>query len=120
MLLQLLFKNPCICLSSAPDLVMRLVLILSTLLLLLGVPASCTRYDDFDDGEDLAEFDDNDFAEFEDMSEDRALEEEEEEEEDSTPSPRPTAPVGDEEDDEAVVELEDAHDDFEDAETPVR
>ncbi|XP_048846202.1 PAT complex subunit CCDC47-like isoform X1 [Brienomyrus brachyistius] len=106
--------------STGRNLVMRLVLIIPTLLLLLVVPVSCGRYDDFDDGEDLAEFDDNDFAEFEDMSEDRVLEEEEEEEEeeDSTPSPRPTASVGDEEDDEAVVELEDAHDDFEDAETP--
>ncbi|KAL4658205.1 coiled-coil domain-containing protein 47 [Arapaima gigas] len=92
---------------------MRGVLLLPFLLLLLASPSTWGRYDDFDDGEDLAEFDDNDFAEFEDLSEDAAVEQ------DVTPTPRvASAPTSDQDDaDEAVVEIEDAQDDFEDTET---
>uniref|UniRef100_A0A8C7XAI5 PAT complex subunit CCDC47 n=1 Tax=Oryzias sinensis TaxID=183150 RepID=A0A8C7XAI5_9TELE len=72
------------------------------------------RYnDDFDDGEDLAEFDDNDFAEFEDMNEDLTAEKE------SAPPPRVSSaqPEEDEDEDEATVELEDGQDGFEDSDT---
>ena len=89
-------------------------LLLPALVLLLALPLSWGRYDDFDDGEDLAEFDDNDFAEFEDMSEDVATEAE------AAPPPRaPPAAADQEDEDEAIVELEDGQDDFEDSETPV-
>lgn len=92
-------------------------LLLPALLLLLALPVSRGRYnDDFDDGEDLADFDDNDFAEFEDMSDDQAAETE-------TPAP-PRASASsqhdeDEDEDEATVELEDGQDGFEDSETQV-
>ncbi len=61
-------------LSVCPGRAMRhLVFLLPALLLLLALPDTRGRYnDDFDDGEDIAEFDDNDFAEFEDVSEDPA------------------------------------------------
>uniref|UniRef100_A0A8C9SP18 PAT complex subunit CCDC47 n=1 Tax=Scleropages formosus TaxID=113540 RepID=A0A8C9SP18_SCLFO len=91
------------------------MLLLPFMLLLLASPMTWGRYDDFDDGEDLAEFDDNDFAEFEDLSEDAGMEPE------ATASPRvAAAPASDQDDDddEAVVEIEDAQDDFEDTETP--
>ncbi|XP_018588242.1 PAT complex subunit CCDC47 [Scleropages formosus] len=94
---------------------MRAQLLLPFMLLLLASPMTWGRYDDFDDGEDLAEFDDNDFAEFEDLSEDAGMEPE------ATASPRvAAAPASDQDDDddEAVVEIEDAQDDFEDTETP--
>lgn len=93
------------------------VLLLPALLLLLALPVSRGRYnDDFDDGEDLADFDDNDFAEFEDMSDDQAAETE-------TAAP-PRISVSsqhdeDEDEDEATVELEDGLDGFEDPETQV-
>uniref|UniRef100_A0A8C9RF63 PAT complex subunit CCDC47 n=1 Tax=Scleropages formosus TaxID=113540 RepID=A0A8C9RF63_SCLFO len=112
-----LFCVPCPSLSRpnfcAPQ--MRAQLLLPFMLLLLASPMTWGRYDDFDDGEDLAEFDDNDFAEFEDLSEDAGMEPE------ATASPRvAAAPASDQDDDddEAVVEIEDAQDDFEDTETP--
>lgn len=95
-------------------------LLLPTLLLLLAFPVSRGRYnDDFDDGEDLADFDDNDFAEFEDMNEDPAAEAE------TAPPPRASPSAQHEEDEdedegEATVELEDGQDGFEDSETQVR
>ncbi|XP_075999319.1 PAT complex subunit CCDC47 [Genypterus blacodes] len=85
-----------------------------TLLLLLALPVAKGRYnDDFDDGEDIADFDDNDFAEFEDMNEDPVAEAE------TVPPPRASAPQPeeDEDEDEATVELEDGQDGFEDSET---
>lgn len=92
------------------------LLLIPTLLLLLALPVSKGRYnDDFDDGEDLAEFDDNDFAEFEDMNDDLTAEAE------TAPPPRAAASSQPEEDeDEATVELEDEQDGFEDSETQVR
>ncbi|KAJ8245913.1 hypothetical protein GJAV_G00261640 [Gymnothorax javanicus] len=87
-------------------------ILFASLLLLLAVPLSWGRYDDFDDGEELAEFDDNDFAEFEDTSEDPATEAE------TAPPPRSPPAVTDlDDEDEATVELEDGQDDFEDSET---
>ncbi|KAG9350043.1 hypothetical protein JZ751_026396 [Albula glossodonta] len=88
-------------------------LLLPALVALLVLPLSWGRYDDFDDGEELAEFDDNDFAEFEDMSEDVTTEAE------TAPPPRaPPAATDQDDEDEATVELEDGQDDFEDSETP--
>uniref|UniRef100_A0A8C7X9T7 PAT complex subunit CCDC47 n=1 Tax=Oryzias sinensis TaxID=183150 RepID=A0A8C7X9T7_9TELE len=90
------------------------LLLIPILLLLLAFPGSKGRYnDDFDDGEDLAEFDDNDFAEFEDMNEDLTAEKE------SAPPPRVSSaqPEEDEDEDEATVELEDGQDGFEDSDT---
>lgn len=93
------------------------LLLIPALLLLLALPVSRGRYnDDFDDGEDLADFDDNDFAEFEDMNDDPAAEAE------AAPPPRASPssqPEEDEDEDEATVELEDGQDGFEDAETQV-
>lgn len=93
-----------------------LLFLLPALLLLLALPDTRGRYtDDFDDGEDLTEFDDNDFAEFEDVGEDSVIESENE------PPPRPapsSAPVEDDED-EATVENEDGQDEFEDADAQV-
>uniref|UniRef100_A0A8C7NIF4 PAT complex subunit CCDC47 n=1 Tax=Oncorhynchus mykiss TaxID=8022 RepID=A0A8C7NIF4_ONCMY len=92
-------------------------LLLPTLLLLLALPVSRGRYnDDFDDGEDLADFaDDNDFAEFEDVSEDTAAEPE------TAPPPRgaPPAQPAEDDEDEATVELEEdgQEDGFEDSDT---
>uniref|UniRef100_A0A8B9H769 PAT complex subunit CCDC47 n=1 Tax=Astyanax mexicanus TaxID=7994 RepID=A0A8B9H769_ASTMX len=78
------------------------LLLLPALLLLLALPDTRGRYnDEFDDGEDLAEFDDNDFAEFEDVSEDPTVETEKDDE------------------DEATVETEDGQDEFEDADAQV-
>lgn len=92
-------------------------LLLTTLLLLLAIPVSRGRYnDEFDDGEDLADFDDNDFAEFEDMNEDDGAAEAE-----TAPPPRASSssqPEEDEDEDEATVELEDGQD-FEDPDTQV-
>lgn len=95
------------------------LLLIPTLLLLLALPVSRGRYnDDFDDNEDLADFDDNDFAEFEDMNDDQAAETE------TAPPPRvsqsSSQPEEDEDEDEATVELEDGQDGFEDSETQVR
>ncbi|GLD48988.1 coiled-coil domain-containing protein 47 isoform X1 [Lates japonicus] len=91
------------------------LLLIPTLLLLLAFPVSRGRYnDDFDDGEDLADFDDNDFAEFEDMNDDPAAEAE------TAPPPRvspSSQPEEDEDEDEATVELEDGQDGFEDSDT---
>uniref|UniRef100_A0A672LNV7 PAT complex subunit CCDC47 n=1 Tax=Sinocyclocheilus grahami TaxID=75366 RepID=A0A672LNV7_SINGR len=90
----------------------HLVFLLPALLLLLALPDTRGRYnDDFDDGEDIAEFDDNDFAEFEDVSEDPAVDVQKE------PPPRAapaSTPIEDDED-EATVENEDGQDEFEDA-----
>uniref|UniRef100_A0A672H3Z9 PAT complex subunit CCDC47 n=1 Tax=Salarias fasciatus TaxID=181472 RepID=A0A672H3Z9_SALFA len=90
-------------------------LLIPALLVLLAIPVSRGRYnDDFDDGEDLADFDDNDFAEFEDMNDDQAAEAE------TAPPPRASMssqPDEDEDEDEATVELEDGQDGFEDSET---
>ncbi|XP_063079302.1 PAT complex subunit CCDC47 [Engraulis encrasicolus] len=96
---------------------MRRVLLLAVpvLLLVLALPATIRgRYnDEFDDGEDLAEFDDNDFAEFEDVSEDQAAEAEEAA---APPPPQRSAPSSpadeEEDDDEATVETEDGQDEF--------
>lgn len=92
-------------------------LLIPTLLLLLALPVSRGRYnDDFDDGDDIVDFDDNDFAEFEDMNDDPTAEAE------SAPPPRaslPSQPEEDGDDDEATVELEDGQDGFEDSETQV-
>lgn len=92
-------------------------LLIPALLLLLAFPVSRGRYnDDFDDGEDLADFDDNDFAEFEDMNEDQVAEPE------TAPPPRASQSSQHEEDedeDEATVELEDGQDGFDDSETQV-
>uniref|UniRef100_A0A8P4KJW1 PAT complex subunit CCDC47 n=1 Tax=Dicentrarchus labrax TaxID=13489 RepID=A0A8P4KJW1_DICLA len=91
------------------------LLLIPALLLLLALPVSRGRYnDDFDDGEDLADFDDNDFAEFEDMNDDPAAEAE------TAPPPRvspSSQPEEDEDEDEATVELEDGQDGFDDSET---
>uniref|UniRef100_A0A3P9H948 PAT complex subunit CCDC47 n=1 Tax=Oryzias latipes TaxID=8090 RepID=A0A3P9H948_ORYLA len=88
------------------------LLLIPILLLLLAFPGSKARYnDDFDDGEDLAEFDDNDFAEFEDMNEDLTAEKE------SAPPPRVSSAQPEEDEDEATVELEDGQDGFEDSDT---
>lgn len=96
---------------------LHLLLAPALLLVLLALPASRGRYnDDFDDGEDLADFDDNDFAEFEDMNEDAVPETE------TAPPARTSAssqPEEEEDEDEATVELEDGQDGFEDSETQV-
>ena len=93
------------------------LLLISTLLLLVVIPVTRGRYnDDFDDGEDIVDFDDNDFAEFEDMNEDQAAEAE------TDPPPRvsqSSQPEEEEDEDEATVELEDGQDGFEDSETQV-
>uniref|UniRef100_A0A8C1L6U0 PAT complex subunit CCDC47 n=1 Tax=Cyprinus carpio TaxID=7962 RepID=A0A8C1L6U0_CYPCA len=90
----------------------HLVFLLPALLLLLALPDTRGRYnDDFDDGEDIAEFDDNDFAEFEDVSEDPAVDVEKEPPPRAAPS---STPIEDDED-EATVENEDGQDEFEDA-----
>ncbi|CAL8288174.1 unnamed protein product [Boreogadus saida] len=93
------------------------LLLVPVLLLLLALPYSRGRYnDDFDDGEDVADFDDNDFAEFEDMSEDDdggAAETE------TAPPPRASPssslPEEEEDEDEATVELEEEQDGFEES-----
>uniref|UniRef100_H2TEN2 PAT complex subunit CCDC47 n=1 Tax=Takifugu rubripes TaxID=31033 RepID=H2TEN2_TAKRU len=90
------------------------VLLIPALLFLLAVPVCSGRYnDDFDDGEDIVDFDDNDFAEFEDMNEDPQPEPE------TAPPPRASPPQPEEDEDEATVELEDGQDGFEDAENQV-
>lgn len=95
------------------------LLLIPALLLLLALPYSKGRYnEEFDDGEDLADFDDNDFAEFEDMNDDSAAEAE------TAPPSRASLasqPEEDEDEDEATVELEDGldGDGFEDSETQV-
>lgn len=94
-----------------------LLLVVPVLLLLLALPTTRGRYnDDFDDGEDLAEFDDNDFAEFEDLSEDQATEAETAP---PPPRPAPSTPADEEDDDEATVETEDGQDEFYDGDTQV-
>lgn len=94
-------------------------LLVPALLLLLAFPVSRGRYnDDFDDGEDIADFDDNDFAEFEDMNDDQAAEAETAPPPRASPSSQPEEEEEDE--DEATVELEDGLDGFEDSEAQVR
>lgn len=93
-----------------------LVLLIPALLFLLAFPVSSGRYnDDFDDGEDIVDFDDNDFAEFEDVVDYPPPEPE------TAPPARVSSsqPEEDEDEDEATVEPEDGHDGFEDAETEV-
>ncbi|CAM9200010.1 unnamed protein product, partial [Lampetra planeri] len=91
------------------------LLLVPTLLLLLAIPVSRGRYsDDFDDGEDIADFDDNDFAEFEDMNDEEAAEAEAALPPRANPSLQPEEY---EDEDEATVELEDGQDAFEDSET---
>lgn len=101
---------------SDPTMQRSLVLLIPALLFLLAFPISSGRYnDDFDDGEDIIDFDDNDFAEFEDTVDDPPPEPE-------TASPTRVSssqPEEDEDEDEATVELEDGQDGFEDAETQV-
>uniref|UniRef100_A0A8C5AF50 PAT complex subunit CCDC47 n=1 Tax=Gadus morhua TaxID=8049 RepID=A0A8C5AF50_GADMO len=94
------------------------LLLVPVLLLLLALPYSRGRYnDDFDDGEDIADFDDNDFAEFEDMNEDGAAETE------TAPPPRASPssslPEEEEDEDEATVELEEEQDGFEESDNNV-
>lgn len=92
------------------------VLLIPALLFLLAFPVCSGRYnDDFDDGEDIVDFDDNDFAEFEDMNDDPQPEPE------TAPPPRASSlqPEEDEDEDEATVELEDGQDGFEDGENQV-
>lgn len=101
---------------SGPAMQRSLVLLIPALLFLLAFPVSSGRYnDDFDDGEDIIDFDDNDFAEFEDIVEDSPAEPE------MAPPTRVASsqPEEDEDEDEATVELEDGQDGFEDAETQV-
>lgn len=102
---------------AGPTMRSAYLLLIPTLLLLLALPLSRGRYnDDFDDGEDLAEFDDNDFAEFEETTDDPAAETE------TAPPPRTSQssqPEEEEEEDEATVELEDSQDGFDDSEIQV-
>ncbi|KAG9333452.1 hypothetical protein JZ751_011613, partial [Albula glossodonta] len=91
---------------------MRTELILPALLLLLALPTSWQRYEDFDEGEEQAEFEDNDFAEFEDLTVDTVAKVE--------PEPTPQADPADavlDDDEEEVMEPEEAMEDFEDTET---
>lgn len=98
---------------SGPTMQRALVLI-PALLFLLAFPVSSGRYnDDFDDGEDIVDFDDNDFAEFEDMNDDPTPETE------TAPPARASSSQPEDDEDEATVELEDGQDGFEDAETQV-
>lgn len=102
--------------SSGPTMRRSLVLLIPALLFLLAFPVSSGRYnDDFDDGEDIVDFDDNDFAEFEDIVDYPSTEPE------TAPPPRVSSSQHeeDEDEDEATVELEDGQDGFEDAETEV-
>ncbi|KAG7272656.1 hypothetical protein CRUP_008484 [Coryphaenoides rupestris] len=84
------------------------LLLVPVLLLLLALPTTRARYnDDFDDGEDIADFDDNDFAEFEDMSEDDdGVAETETAPPPLRASPSLSMPEEEEDEDEATVELE--------------
>ena len=92
------------------------LMLLPALLLLLVLPVSRWRYnDDFEAGEDQAEFDENDFAEFEDASEDATIETETAPPLRGSPSPLPA----EDDEDEATVELEDGQDGFEDSEIQV-
>lgn len=100
--------------SSEPTMRRAVVLLIPALLFLLAFPVCSGRYnDDFDDGEDIVDFDDNDFAEFEDMNDDPQPEPE------TAPPPRASSPQPEEDEDEATVELEDGQDGFEDAENQV-
>lgn len=79
--------------------------------LLVFGSVSEAKFDDFEDEEDIVEYDDNDFAEFEDVVEDSVTE-----------SPQRVINTEDDED-EATVELEGQDEgqegDFEDADTQV-
>lgn len=81
------------------------------LVVVLFIPWELTsaKFDEFDDGDDIVEYDDNDFAEFEDVIEDPATE-----------SPQRIVTAEDDEE-EATVELEgqDESLDFEDTEGQV-
>ncbi|KAK3520637.1 hypothetical protein QTP70_029534 [Hemibagrus guttatus] len=93
----------------------RCLFLLPALLLLLALPDTRGRYnDDFDDGEDLAEFDDNDFAEFEDVGEEPAVEAENKPPTRQAPLTAQEEEEEEEDEDEATVENEDGQDEFED------
>lgn len=101
---------------AGPSMRRSLVLLIPALLFLLAFPVSSGRYnDDFDDGEDIVDFDDNDFAEFEDIVDHP------EPEPDTAPPPRVSSSQHeeDEDEDEATVELEDGQDGFEDGDIQV-
>lgn len=99
---------------SGPTMRRAAVLLIPALLFLLAFPVCSGRYnDDFDDGEDIVDFDDNDFAEFEDMNDDPQPEPE------TAPPPRASSLQPEEDEDEATVELEDGQDGFEDPENQV-
>lgn len=71
---------------------------------------SLAKYDEFEDGDDIMEYDDNDFAEFEDVNEDAVTE-----------SPQRIITTEDDEE-EATVELEgqdENQEDFDDTDTQV-
>uniref|UniRef100_UPI00398F76B8 PAT complex subunit CCDC47 n=1 Tax=Pristiophorus japonicus TaxID=55135 RepID=UPI00398F76B8 len=74
--------------------------------LLLGCGLAVGKFDDFDDTDDIAEYDDNDFAEFEDANEDVPQE-----------APQKVTTVQDDEE-EATVEVEDQDENQEDFEDP--
>lgn len=98
----------------------RCLFLLPALLLLLALPDTRGRYnDDFDDGEDLAEFDDNDFAEFEDAGEEPTVETENKPQQ-TRQAPLSAAEEEEEDEEEATVENEDGQDEFEDGEGQVR
>lgn len=84
---------------------------LCVVLLVFG-SVSGAKFDDFEDEDDIVEYDDNDFAEFEDVVEDSV-----------TDSPQRVVTTEDDED-ETTVELEGQDEnqegDFEDADTQVR
>lgn len=81
-------------------------------ILLIFGSVSEAKFDDFEDEEDIVEYDDNDFAEFEDVAEDSVTE-----------SPQRVIITEDDED-ETTVELEGQDEsqegDFEDADTQVK
>lgn len=71
---------------------------------------SLAKYDEFEDGDDIMEYDDNDFAEFEDVNEDAVTE-----------SPQRIITTEDDEE-EATIELEgqdENQEDFDDADAQV-
>ncbi|XP_068932366.1 PAT complex subunit CCDC47 [Petaurus breviceps papuanus] len=84
---------------------MRIICLLCVCLLMLGDFLEA-KFDDFEDGDDMVEYDDNDFAEFEDVMEDVVTE------------PPQRVITTEEDEEEATVELEgpdDNPEDFEDA-----
>lgn len=90
---------------------MKAFLAFCVVLLVFG-SVSEAKFDDFEDEEDIVEYDDNDFAEFEDVTEDSVTE-----------NPQRVITTEDDED-ETTVELEGQDEnqegDFEDTDTQVR